>query len=751
MNPRRRMLVGMVIMPLVFIMMISATLIKDYFSSNYNDVISSLYINGGNSLLVAVRSSDTAVTKVKFFEMDPTASEIKNSFTVETNTPSIISLKYDNDKALITVINDSEKNAALSVYDIYEYTSGQSKPTLLDAQMQSDTNFKTLFNWRDGLAIVYEDINGEEAALYVKDGVVTKQLLSENADIKNNIKRYANETAAARSDELAYAELTLYSGKTAFVGMFLDTAGNFPIVIGAKDKETALMELGAIAYKNTKVISLFQDGDAYRAGIYSYGKESAKKLLEPAAGVYNASAYYPDMDTTIVIGTEQKSVKSAIVGYVYDNKTGEITRDLSSYLQTAAGLNISAIDDAYICGGVLCIIGDNNYYTLNPSTGAVSTALYTDIIYTINNYDKYQFSTFYDYLMSDQGNALLYNLVLWLAFPLVLLIFFGISRYQKNAIAKRSKLITATITALNQTNIHMYGMTVMDFEVEAYIGGMLKKFNIRNPVPPDQSPAVGQSVVILYNEQTGRATFADDKMVNMALGKPVIEDAVVDNIEKIEEDASGAELLRLYVYLQRDRNIRTIIPAVQSQLLPFEKDETISIRYMANSIEDTAMVLGRGQNTSGRRPSYSGQAEIINVRNVGPAIEGRYIMDIDLVCKTKTGNVYLDNILLTKDTSVLYPGVAIVFAADKELFEKRLRLQNIQQDYAIVTGLRATGDAVGYSPVLEIKLKIISGDGETMELTALENISPFGIPKIDDRVFIGYDPYTKEATIMKRL
>jgi len=749
MNPKRRMLIGMVVMPLVFIILIGTTFVKNYFSSNYNDVISSVYINSGKSLLVAVKSSNSSINKIKFFEIDPTANQVKNSFSLNTNTVNSMDLKYDNDKTLITVINDDSKNTALSVYYIYEYESGSSEPELISSDMQSDTSLKNLFDWRDGLAIIDKDIKGDEAAVYIKDGNVTKKLLATNSDIANNIKRYANETSVSKTDELPYAELNLYSGKNAYVGMFLDQDGNFPVVIDEKD--TALNKLAGILYRNTKLIKLFESGDGYRAGLYSYGKESAKKLLEPSMAIYNARAFYPDMDTTIVVGTTQKAVNSKLVGYIYDNKTGALLNDFSDKLNAAAGIDVTSVDNIYVSNDVLCILGDNNYYTVDLQTGTVSAALYTDIIHTINNYDKYQFASLYDYAMSGQGSMLMYNLALWLAFPLVLLAFLGISRYQKNELAKRSKLISATITSINPTSMRMYGMAVMDFEVEAYISGALKKFKIRNPVPPNQFPMVGQSIVILYDQQTGRATFADDQMVNIALGKPVIEEAVVNSIEKLDINVSGAELLRLYVSLAKDRNVIVKVPALQSEILPFNVGEKISIRYMSNSMDDTAIVLGRGKNISAERTNYTGQAEIINARGIGPAIDGRYIMDIDAVCKAKTGSVHIENIMLTKDMSVLQPGVKIMFAAEKELFEKRLRLQNMQQDNAIVSEIESTGDSVGYSPVLKIKLKIVNGDGQYTELTAIENISPLSIPNVGDRVLIGYDIATKEATIMKRL
>jgi len=98
---------------------------------------------------------------------------------------------------------------------------------------------------------------------------------------------------------------------------------------------------------------------------------------------------------------------------------------------------------------------------------------------------------------------------------------------------------------------------------------------------------------------------------------------------------------------------------------------------------------------------------------------------------------------------VLLPGVNIAFSADKELFEKRLKLQNMERDTAVVEEIEATGDAVGYSPVLDIKLKLTK-DVSDITLYAYENVNPLDIPKVGDKVLIGFDPNTKEATIIKR-
>lgn len=748
MNPRKRVLTVMVAVPIIFMILIGMTFVRNYFNSNYNDIISSVYINNGQSLLVAVKNSDSTVKKIKFFEIDSSTDEIINSFSIETNTVNNLNLKYDDNNALITVINDDGDNSALSVYNIYKYESGK-EPELISSDMQSDTSFKNLFDWRDGLAIFDEDVNGDEAAVYIKDGEVKKQLISSNEDIKNNIKRYANEAVVGKTDEIPYAELNLYDGRSAFIGMFLNADGEFPISIG--DKDTALSKLADILYSDTKLIKLFASDSGYRTGIYSYGKESAKTLLKPDTVIYNADVFYPDMDNTIVVGTTQAAVNSEFVGYVYDNKTGEISKDISQTLNKATGLDITSLSNVYISGNALCLISDGDYYSIGLETGNVNTVLNSELIHVINQYDKYTLSSLYDYALSDDGSILLYNLVMWIMFPMILLIFSLVARYQKNSLAKRSKLISATITGINPMPMRMYGINIAELEVEAYISGALKKFKIRSPIPKGQQPMVGQSIVILYDQKTGRASIADDKMVNAALGKPVVEEAVIESIEDLNVNVADTDLLKLNVALLKDKNQKIKVPAVQTNLFPFKVGETISIRYMSNSMNDTAMVVGRGKNISSARTNYNGKAEIISARSVGPAIDGRYIMDVDTVCRARAGNVTFQSIILTKDTSVLQPGVQILFTADKELFEKRLRLQNKQQDTAIVSKVEATGDSVGYSPVLKITLKIVSGDGQYVELTAIENISPFNIPKEEDKVLIGYDIDTKEATIIKKL
>ena len=749
MNAKRRMLFSVVFMPLVIILLISGLFAKNYFASDYGNIENAVYINDGKSILVAVKATDSTSSKIKFFELEVGTNKIIDSFNVQTNTLTTLNLKYDNNGALIVVINDDNKNSALSVYNIYYYQNGK-KPELISSDMQSDTSMLNLFDWRDGIAIIDKDTNSDEAAIYIKNGKVTKQLFTANEDILNNIKRFANETAVKDSDELPYAEFSLYDGRTAYIGMFLEADGNFPIVI--KDKATAINELASKLYQNKKLIKLYKSGsEEYSVEAYTYGKEASKTILNSQTPIYNAFAFYPTADQTIVLGTADSQKNSQRIGYVYDNATGEVLLDLSSALKNASYISVDENSTVYMSSNILCIIDEDQYYAIDTDTGNIQSTSNVDLLAYINKYDKYQLSTFYDYAGSSEGRMLLYNLALWVAFPIFMLIISAIARKQKKDVAKKSKIITGTIVAVNKTNMRMYGMTYFEFEVEAYLGGTLKTFKIKNAVAPNQHPSVGQSVVILYNSQNGKAMFADDKMVAAALGRPIVEEAVIDSIEIIDSNIEDIELARLTVSLKKDGNGETtVVPAVQTSILPYKIGETINIRYMSNTIDDTVVVVGRGKNISAARSNYSGEAEIISVRSIEPDIDGRYLMDIDTICKAKIGRVLFDNILLTKDISVLQPGVNIAFTADKELFNKRLRLQNLEQGIAVVSQVEATGDAVGYSPVLQVKLKMSINDGEEEVFTANENISPLNIPKVGESVLIGYDIETKEATIIKK-
>ncbi|GEM_PF-3125725 len=750
MNAKKRMIIGLVVMPLVLIVMISSLFIKNYFQTSYENIENAVYINDGKSLLVAVKETDTTSSKMKFFELETGTNKVINSFSVETNSLSTLELKYDNNNALILVINDDKKNSALSVYNIYHYESGKT-PVLISSDMQSDTTLLNVFSWRDGLSIIDKDTSGSQSAIYIKDGKVTKKLFTENADINNNIKRFSNETAVKDTDEVPYAEFSLYDGRTAYIGMFLDANGNFPVAIN--DKVTALKDLGNILYADNKIIKLYINNTIeYRVGTYTYGNESAKKILNPQTPIFNASVYYPNSDQTIVIGTAKAELNSQRVGYVYDNKTGVVLKDLTTALKSVVGVTIDENNTVYLSANNLCIIQDGQYYFVDVETGDAKISAEWDLLSSINKYDKYQLATFTDYAFSDQGRMLLINLALWIVFPLMMLLFNGIARKQKKDIAKKSKIITAKIVSINPTNMRMYGMQYMDFEVEAYIGGVQKTLKIKSAVPPGQFPLVGQSVVILFNPQNGKAMFADDKMVNAALGKPVVQEAVIEDIETIEVELEDIELARLNVSFDRaGEKVNVMVPAVQTSIMPFKISETINIRYMSNSMEDTVMVVGRGKNIYAARSNYSGEAEIKNVRNIGPDIDGRYMMDIDTICKAKIGNVVFGNVLLTKDRSVLQPGVKISFTADKELFSKRLKLQNMEQGIATVVEIEATGDSIGYSPVLRVTLKLNADDEKDDVLIANENISPLNIPKVGDIVLIGYDIETKEATIIRKM
>lgn len=746
MNKRR--LNGIIILPLILIVMISALFFKNYFGSNYTEILDSIYINSGNSILVAVKPADTNTKKIKFFELNASNNEVINSFSVNVNTTSELDLRYDNNAALITVINDSSKNSAISVYNVYKYQSGEKTPSLISSDMQSDTSMRNVFYYKGALAIIDEDTSGQMSAVYIKNGVVVKQQFSDNKDITNNIKRFANEEKFSGKEEIPYAVYNLYDGRTAYIGMFLNDKNEFPIVIG--DKDTALNQFASILYKNTKLIKLFSMNPGQRVGIYSYGKESAKTLLEPTAAFYNAYTYYPDINTTIVLADKEDKTNSALVGYIYDNTTGKITKDITETLKKAAGLELNANDDIYLSSDALCIVGAKNFYSINTNTLTANTSTQSFILQYINKYDKYNFDTFYDYAVSEQGSTLLYSLALWTLAPILLLVFSFVGRMQRKDVAKRSKLVSGKITAINPTNMRMYGMMYSEFEVEAYVGGAQKKFNIRSAVPPGQIPMIGQSVVVLFDPLTGKATFPDEKMVNEALGKPAVKEVVIDSIEDMNINVSDTDIVKLNVTVTDEKGkIYLKVPAIQTSVMPYNPGEKISIRYMSNSMEDTVTVAGRGKNTSQTRAIYSGQAEIITARSIGSEIDGRYIVDINAKCKAKIGSVYFDNILLTKDVNVLLPGVNIAFSADKELFEKRLKLQNMERDTAVVEEIEATGDAVGYSPVLDIKLKLTK-DVSDITLYAYENVNPLDIPKVGDKVLIGFDPNTKEATIIKR-
>lgn len=746
MNKRR--LNGIIILPLILIVMIISLFFKNYFGSNYTEILDSIYINNGNSILVAVKPTDTNTKKIKFFELNASNNEVINSFSVNVNTTNELDLRYDNNAALITVINDSGKNSAISVYNVYKYQSGQKTPSLISSDMQSDTSMRNVFYYKGALAIIDEDTSGQMSAVYIKNGVVIKQQFTDNKDITNNIKRFANEEKFSGKEEIPYAVYNLYDGKTAYIGMFLNDKNEFPIVIG--DKDTALNQFASILYKNTKLIKLFSMNPGQRVGIYSYGKESAKTLLEPTAAIYNAYTYYPDINSTIVVADKEDKTNSALVGYIYDNTTGKITKDITETLKKAAGLELNSNDDIYLSSDALCIVGAKNFYSINTKTLTANTSTQSFILQSINKNDKYNFDSFYDYAVSEQGSTLLYSLALWTLAPIILLIFSFVGRMQRKDIAKRSKLVSGKITAINPTNMRMYGMMYSEFEVEAYVGGAQKKFNIRSAVPPGQIPMIGQSVVVLFDPLTGKATFPDEKMVNEALGKPAVKEVVIDSIEDMNINVSDTDIVKLNVTVTDEKGKTYLkVPAIQTSVMPYNPGEKISIRYMSNSMEDTVTVAGRGKNTSQTRAIYSGQAEIITARSIGSEIDGRYIVDINAKCKAKIGSVYFDNILLTKDVNVLLPGVNIAFSADKELFEKRLKLQNMERDTAVVEEIDATGDAVGYSPVLDIKLKLTK-DISDITLYAYENVNPLDIPKIGDKVLIGFDPDTKEATIIKR-
>lgn len=744
----RRRLNGFIILPLILIVMIISLFFKNYFGSSYSDILGSVYINGGNSILVAVKPTDTTTKKIKFFELNASNNEVINSFSIKVNTTSELDLRYDNNTALITVINDGGKNSSLSVYNVYKYQSGEKTPSLISSDMQSDTSMRNLFYYKGALAIIDEDTSGQMSAVYIKNGAVIKQLFTDNKDINNNIKRFANEEKFSGKEDVPYAAYNLYDGRTAYIGMFLNDKNEFPIVIG--DKDTAVNQFGSVLYKNSKLIKLFSANPGQRAGIYSYGKESAKTLLEPTAAIYKAYIYYPDFNTTIVIGNKEDKTNSASVGYIYDNTTGKITKDITETLKKASGLELNANDNIYLSSDVLCIVGEKNFYSININTLNANTTTKSFMLQSINKYDKYNFDTFYDYAVSEQGSTLLYSLALWTIAPILLLIFSFVGRMQRKDVAARSKLITGKITAINPTNMRMYGMMYSEFEVEAYVSGTQRKFNIRSAVPQGQVPMIGQSVVVLFDPLTGKATFPDEKMVNAALGKPAAKEVVIDSVEDMNINVADADVVRLNVTVTNEKGKTYLkVPAIQTSVMPYKPGEKISIRYMSNSMEDTVTVAGRGKNTSIARAVYSGQAEIITARSIGPEIDGRYIVDINAKCKAKAGNVYFDNILLTKDVNVLLPGVNIAFSADKELFEKRLKLQNMERDTAEVLEIEASGDAVGYSPVLKIKLKLTK-DVSDMILYAFENINPLDIPKVGDKVLIGFDTDTKEATIIKR-
>lgn len=669
----------------------------------------------------------------------PLASDVfKDTEVAYQNNQLVVATKDDNDQLFIHVIDakGNTKELAQQTISLNNYLNNST------------------YMWRNRLVFVSDDWADHGTAVYIAE-MNNGQLTSVNMSNENLLpSRPIRLETVPDSFESNLAipmfNVTLKDGRSVYTSGIFDAKHQLSIYTPTANQDHYEAEDQAqqqfITQFNTDPTRLLQVDSDYPKQVRFYNQRTDQEgtLLPTPQSVYQAQITLLNDEEVLVAGsTTEDEANGQLIGYIYNEKTKTFT-DISPLLsnQTYDDLNNNHFKFYKESTRSLLYYSNTDasagwFNTKDGSLSQVTTAEAEQWQSADPSYQK-SWQGFQNYLLN--GGAIVFNLLIWLLIPfilLALLIILPILLRRRKAIQLRDGIVVqGTIIARAETGTMVNDQPQVRFTVQFEDEGVLRKVNINKVVSYLHMPAIGDLAMISYNRQKQTAIFLTSEDVPAQPPTQIIYHAV---LKKIDTHAQVNRGQALVLHFELDQQTYSI-PVVQPHGFEYR------LEYKANLIQiaGTTRLLSYSVLTDlNKDDEWTLQGEIIGIQPFPVYIDNRQLMLLEVLVTQGNQRIQKVSSQFVPSQLALSVGNQIPVNVKKNEFQRDLRLMQSKQGSAKVVSVDFKG-TTGERPIARI---IVERGGS--EYVLEQSIEPVYGVEVGDELWIAYDEQTREAIIVK--
>lgn len=656
---------------------------------------------------------------------------------------------YQN-KQLVVATKDS--NDVLSVHLID--ADGNSKQLNRNSLKVNDYLKNSTYTWRNRLIVVNDDWTNKNQIASMSE-IQNGQLHS--VDLSDPSLLPARPTSIDASSNSFESDVaipmlvaTLKDGTSAYISGILDDQHRPAIYLAKADQTSFEAEKQAqqqfvqhFQANPTRLLQVESD-DPKQVRFYNQVTDQIGALLPTPQPVYQAQiVLLNDQEVLITGSTNKNEADGKLIGYIYNEKTKQFT-DIAPLLINKTYDQLTNVNFTFYKENTTTPL----YYSdtdasagwFDPQSNTVTQMTTAEVEQWQGNDPAKQKSWhgFLAYLL--EGGPIIFNLLIWLLIPLILLIIPLIIHFvlrRRKAKQLQTGIVTqATIIARTETGTYINDQPQVRFTVQFEDEGVLRKLDIKKVVPYLQMPSIGDSAMISYDRRKQTAIFLTTEDIPAQPPSQILYNAVLQKIDTYDPVNRGQALL---LHFELDGQTYSV-PVVQPNGFHYRLGDQANLIQIAGMTR----LLSYGVLTDlNKTDELTLQGEIIGIQSFTVHIQQRQLMLLEVL-------VTQDNQRIQKVSSQYVPaqlalsvGNQLPVTVKQNEFQRDLRLMQGKQGSAQVIAVTFNG-TTGERPIARITAQ--RGGSEYVLEQSIEPV--YGV-EVGDELWIAYDEQTREAMIVK--
>jgi len=735
------------LIPVIFL---SFYMWKDYM--RYMDVstptVESAYMLDEGKKLIGFSKDDQFAEQYDVYLFDTDKETLINKTTVHTNFqgdlgPAI----YEQDGIIVPTYDDSrglQINYIHSTGEVEELAQGTIEiPSAWSQRVNS---------WRGRLIVAWESPHSFFVA-QVKDGKLDKVNLGEEGLLPARPIRIDEVHGSFENDQVVpIFSVSLKDDRTALVSGIVNNHGDLSVLLQNKDEGTfaAQDRAGAhfandFGFNNGKLVR--ENGNyPEEATFYDANEKRWGAAVPTPKPVYQARVFLLNDEEVLIAGsTAEDEMKGTVIGYVYNEKSGEF-QDATVLLEQLPYENIKNSEtDFYkqLGNNVLYYRGGDlaaGYVDMENQVANVLSSNQVEGWMLKEEENKISIQSFWNYV--KQGGAIVINWGVWVF--IVLALFLSVA-FVPGMMARSSmkkvrdgQHIQGRIIDMKETGVYVNERPQVLFTVQFEDDGQVKEVEIKKVISYLNPIQIGESVMISYNRKKQKAVFITEENLQHVAQEstPVhIKDAVLARIDRYGNVNRGQALLLRFIAEGRDYTI----PVVQ----PFGFEYRTGDRANLILIQGMARIIRYGNGSTGKASNQlTLQGEVVHVQKMPVIIEHKQLMLMEVMITSGADRIRKVNSIFAPENLSITVGTVLPVSMEIDDLQKETRLLQGKQGAAIVLSVHFDGTR-GERPFANI---IVEKDGIAYDIK--QTIEPVYGVVVGDELWIAYDEGTQEAIII---
>lgn len=675
-------------------------------------------------------------------------NQLENTIPLVSNIFKDIAVAYQN-KQLIVATKDN--NDRLSVHAID--ATGNSKELANRSIIINDYLKNSTYMWRNRIVLVNDGWTKQSKAglTEIQNGQLHSIDLSDFSVLPARPTNVDTTSDSFESDvAIPMLVATLKDGTSAYISGILDKQYRPSVYLPKSDSTSYEAEEQAqqqfVQHFQTDPTRLLQVENDYPKQVHFYNQSTDQvgALLPTPQPVYQAQiVLLNDQEALITGSTTKDEADGKLLGYIYNEKTKQFT-DIAPLLTNKTYDQVTNDNFTFYKENTTTPLyysdKDTSAGWFNPQDGSVSQITNAEVEQWQANDPANQKSWrgFLHYLL--EGGPILFNLIIWLIIPFLLLIIpfviqFILRRRKANQLQK-GIVTQATIIARAETGTYINEQPQVQFTVQFEDEGVLSKVNIKKVVSYLQMPSIGDSAMISYDRRKQTAIFLTTEDVPTQPPSQILYNAVLQKIDTYEQVNRGQALL---LHFELDGQTYSV-PVVQPngfQYRLWDKANLIQIAGMTR-------LLSYGVLTDlNKKDELALQGEIISIQPFPVRIQQRQLMLMEVLVSQNNQRIQKVSSQFVPSQLSLSVGNQLPVTVKQHEFQRDLRLMQGKQGSAKVIAVEFNG-TTGERPLARITV-----ERGNAEYTLEQSIEPVYGVEVGDELWIAYDEQTREAMIVK--